>query len=147
MVEDQFINPVRADVFMMLCGERIGEGAARVVYECAYDPMMVVKIEAKSGSFQNVLEWNMWLDAESIPHAAQWLAPCVKISPCGIVLIQKKTTPAKKYPEQIPEWLTDTKRTNYGMIGKMFVCHDYGVNLMLRSGLSKRTRKVEWWDA
>ena len=146
MIEDDFINPLHSDVFRMLCGDHIGSGAGRHVYECAYDPSVVVKIETEAGSFQNITEWNLWRDAEFIPHAAAWLAPCIKISPCGIVLIQKKTTTPKKYPDKVPAWLTDTKRTNYGMIGKRFVCHDYGVNLMCNSGLSKRLRKVEWWD-
>ncbi|ABF63541.1 hypothetical protein TM1040_0808 [Ruegeria sp. TM1040] len=146
-VIDNFPRPVQGDVFRMLCGEMLGSGAAREVFECAYDPSLVVKIENAAGSFQNIAEWQMWWDAQHIPHAAEWLAPCVSISPCGIVLIQKRTTPAKRYPEKLPAWLTDTKRTNYGMIGKRFVCHDYGVHLMCNSGLSKRKRKVEWWDA
>jgi len=145
-VEDDFVDPIRGDLFRMLCGERIGKGTSREVYECAYDPRFVVKIESAPGSFQNVTEWNMWWDADRIPHAAEWLAPCVKISPCGIVLIQKRTKPAKNYPKKLPEWLTDTKRTNYGMIGRRFVCHDYGVNTMRNSGLSKHLRKVDWWD-
>lgn len=146
-LRENFASPVQSDVFRMLCGEHIGGGAAREVYVCAYDPDLVVKIENASGSFQNVAEWQLWWDAQHIQHSAEWLAPCVSISPCGIVLIQRRTKPAKRYPEKLPVWLTDTKRTNYGMIGKRFVCHDYGVHLMCNSGLSKRTRKVEWWDA
>jgi hypothetical protein len=147
MVHGDFISPLHSDVFRMLCGERIGRGKGREVYDCAYDPSLVVKIESGSGSFQNIIEWNTWGEAEYIPHAAAWLAPCIKISPCGIVLVQKKTMAAKNYPEKLPVWLTDTKRSNYGMIGRTFVCHDYGVNLMCNSGLSKRLHKTKWWDA
>ena len=146
MAAQEFISPLHSDVFRMLCGELIGAGSGRAVYNCAYDETAVVKIEEGAGSFQNVTEWNLWQDAADMPHASAWLAPCVKISPCGIVLIQKRTKPASKYPQTLPVWLSDTKRTNYGMIGRRFVCHDYGVHRMEHSGLSKRTRKVEWWD-
>lgn len=145
-VEQNFTSPVQTDVFRMLCGDHLGRGSAREVYECAYDPSLVVKIENRAGSFQNIAEWHVWQDAQFIEHAADWLAPCVKISPCGTVLIQRKTSPAKSYPERLPTWLTDTKRANYGLLGRRFVCHDYGVNLICNSGLSKRLRKVEWWD-
>lgn len=130
----------------MLCGDRIAAGSSRAVYQCAYDDGLVVKIENGAQSFQNIAEWQVWQDAQFMPHALDWLAPCVSISPCGLVLIQKKTEPAKRFPEKLPVWLTDTKRANYGMIGRRFVCHDYGTHLMCNSGLSKRLRKVEWWD-
>jgi len=147
MLDSHFAATVEKDVFAMLCGEFIGEGSGREVYACAYDDQLVVKIENGAQSFQNILEWSLWHDAQYIDHAKDWLAPCVRISPCGTVLVQKRTTPASKYPEKMPTWLTDTKRQNYGMIGKRFVCHDYGVNLMCNSGLSKRLRKVDWWDS
>lgn len=146
-LEHNFRNVAERDVFRMLCGHKLGSGSARQVYECAYNSDYVVKIEDRAESFQNVLEWHLWNDAEHMgTDVSKWLAPCVRISPCGVVLIQKRTQPAKKYPEKLPSWLTDTKRQNYGMIGSRFVCHDYGVNLMCNSGLTKRLRKVDWWD-
>lgn len=146
-LESNFRNVTERDFFRMFCGNKLGSGSARQVYECEYNPEYVVKIEDAAHSFQNVLEWNIWNDAQHMhPDIQKWLAPCVRISPCGIILIQKRTKPAKKYPEKLPSWLTDTKRQNYGMIGNRFVCHDYGVNLMCNNGLTKRLRKVEWWD-
>jgi len=145
--DEHFKATVEKDVFAMLCGDLLGNAASREVYDCAYDDQLVVKVENGAQSFQNILEWSLWNDAIHVPHAKIWLAPCVKISPCGVVLIQRKTTLAKKYPEKLPVWLSDTKRQNYGIIGGRFVCHDYGLNMVSNSGLSKRLKNVDWWDA
>lgn len=146
MIEGNFTTTVEKDVFQMLCGERIAEGSAREVFECAYDDSLVVKIENGAQSFQNITEWQLWHDAQFHTAASKWLAPCEKISPCGLVLIQRKTKPAKSFPDRLPVWITDTKRSNFGRIGGRFVCHDYGNHLVCNSGLSKRTRKVDWWE-
>lgn len=147
MLEEEFTTTIQKDLFRMMCGKQIGEGSARQVYDCAYDSSLVVKMENRAYSFQNVIEWNVWNDALSMPHARRWLAPCTKISACGTILLQKKTVKPVEYPDGLPVWLTDTKKQNYGLLDGEFVCHDYGVNLICNQGLSRRSRKVEWWDA
>ena len=145
--QEFFNNAVEADFFHIMCGEHIGTGASRDVYALVSDPNYVVKIETNAQSFSNIREWDLWQDALIMGEdRSNWLAPCERISSTGIVLIQKRTKPAKKYPEKIPVWMTDTKRSNFGMIGNKFVCHDYGNNLMCNSGLSKRLKKADWWD-
>lgn len=54
--------------------------------------------------------------------------------------------PPGSYPDRMPAFLTDMKRTNYGLIGKQVVCHDYGTNLLMQMGLTKRMKKADWWD-
>lgn len=51
------------------------------------------------------------------------------------------------YPAKVPAFLSDLKRTNYGMAGKFLVCHDYGTNLLFEHGMTTRLKKAEWWDA
>lgn len=142
-----FDNSISSDFFHLFAGGLIGRGQGREVYEHAFDPKLVIKIETGSGSFQNVMEWETWRDAAEMQNgASNWLAPCEAISPCGIVLVQRKTKPAKVYPDKVPCFLTDLKRGNFGMIGNRFVAHDYGVNLMCNEGLKLKMQKAEWWD-
>ena len=138
---------IQRDAFWLLCGKRIGGGMSRDVYECDIDPTWVVKVESLAGHFQNVWEWRVWERVRGTDFE-RYFAPCVHISPNGNVLIQRRTTLARpdEYPERLPVFLSDTKRSNYGLFDGRLVCHDYGTALMLEYGMTKRTRKVEWWD-
>lgn len=145
--DTNFLATVENDFFYFMCSELLGSGQSRDVYVFAHDPRWVVKIETGSQSFSNVREWDLWQDAQHMgPEVKDWLAPCKSISPCGTVLMQRRTKPAKVFPDKIPAWMTDTKRTNFGMIGKRFVAHDYGNHLVCNAGLTKRLVKVKWWD-
>lgn len=139
----------KADFIGLMLGRKLGGGMSRVVYECALDPNLVVKIEQRTGHFQNVVEWEMW-NALSGMKAAQWLAPCRTISACGTVLLQVRTTPARKgeLPERMPIWLTDFKQGNYGMLGGRLVCHDYGASgaILMSNAAGKRLQRADWWD-
>lgn len=136
---------VQRDLFNLLCYEQIGSGIARAVWRSKVLPNSVIKVEENAVSFQNIAEWQLW-EAVKDTEFAKWFAPCEWISANGAVLIQARTTPAAKYPDRLPVFLTDTKRANYGMHKGRFVCHDYGKHLMLENGMTKRERKVEWWD-
>ncbi len=136
---------VHREAFRLLADREIGRGIARIVYCSAILPDCVVKVEENAGSFQNVAEWQVW-EAVKGTEFAKWFAPCLHISSCGAVLIQARTKPALAFPDKLPVFLTDTKRANYGMLGKSFVCHDYGTHVMHTFGMSKRVRKVDWWD-
>ncbi len=107
--------------FRMLCDdELIGFGMSREVFNSPLFPDCVVKVEDGDKSFQNVIEWNTWLRVKGTKHS-KWFAPCVAISPCGAVLLQKKTLPVLKYPKKLPPFLGDTKTSNYGMYKSLFV--------------------------
>ena len=138
-------SAVHRDAFNLLCGERIGYGMSRATFECELNKDWVVKVEDSAGHFQNVVEWETWARVKGTP-ASRWFAECKWISPNGTVLIMERTRqPAPQdFPERMPIFLCDFKRSNYGMIGKFLVCHDYGTNLLFEHGMSKRQRKVEW---
>lgn len=144
-----FRNSVSRDFFNLMCGEKISHGMTRVVYECRVDPTKVIKFETGSGEFQNVIEWDTWLDMKN-GKAAKFLAPCHFISPCGTILIMERTfKPIKgyKWPKNMPAWFTDFKYQNFGMLGKRLVCHDYGTHRATSSWVdSVKTRKANWWD-
>lgn len=140
---------VKHELWRMVVGRELGHGSARYVYEHALDPTLVVKVETADGSFQNVKEWETWQFVHDTPHA-RWFAPCVAISPCGSVLLQRRTEPATSYPDELPNYLTDFKLGNYGMLTPedggepRFVCHDYGFTRIMLVGLTRRMARVSW---
>ncbi len=144
-VQAFFTNTINRDLLNLLTGKVINHGVARTVYECKLVPDTIVKIETRSKSFQNVLEWTFWNTWEDDKDIRRWLAPCVEISPCGTILIQKRTTPAplRCYPAKMPGFLTDMKRSNYGLYKGRLVCHDYG---LVVSSARLTMRKAHWWD-
>ncbi len=132
------------EAFWLLAHNRIGAGVAREVWDSRILIDSVIKVEETSRSFQNIAEWQVW---ESVKHTefAKWFAPCEHISPCGTVLVMAKTTPAHKYPDKMPVFLTDLKHANYGMYKGRLVCHDYGLHLLHELGMSNRMRKADWY--
>ena len=135
--------------YLILGEKRIGYGMSRDVYHCQINEDWVIKIETQAGGyFQNALEWRTWSQLQDTP-AAKWLAPCYHISDSGNILIQQRTIPLRKEeaPKTLPEWLSDTKLTNYGLYKGRVVCHDYGTNLLLNHGsFSKKMRKDIHWS-
>lgn len=148
---------IHREAFNLLVDDLIGRGMSREVYSSRLMPDCVIKVEDGAGSFQNIVEWETWLRVRDTPMS-HWFAKCKWISPTGQILIMERTRqPAlSEYPDKMPVFLCDLKRTNYGIstapnakTGKplhMFVCHDYGTNMLFEHGLSKRMRKAEWWD-
>lgn len=143
--ERYFGAGVQADVFDTLCGELLGEGAGRAVYANLLDPATVIKIETRGRSFQNIMEWELWQSQQYNPSAAKWLAPCVSISPSGIVLVQKRTEPIPKklLPKDVPAWATDLKQENWSLLNGKPVMHDYGITLLMDKA-SSRLKKADW---
>lgn len=134
------------EAFWLLCGDRIDYGMSRTVHACKFNREWVVKVETEASQFQNVMEWETWHRVKGTA-LAKWFAPCHYISDCGIILIQSRTRQPqdREYPGRMPVFFTDFKRTNYGLLGRRLVCHDYGTSLITEHGLSHRLRKVEWW--
>lgn len=138
---------ITRDLADILLGNKIGSGMSREVFECRIDKTLVVKIEQSSGSFQNVKEWEMWQEIQHIKELHRWFAPCVSISACGTVLLQKKAvTPYKKdYPKKVPKCIGDLKYQNFGMYNGKFVAIDYG-SLISSNGLRTGMKKADWWE-
>lgn len=147
MIDDiAFPTTAAKDLWSLVFGKKIGSGMSRVVYEYLPDPSYVIKEEKYVGHFQNVIEWEIWENVQYIPHIAKWFAPCLKISPNGMYLIQKKVTPAEanKYPKEIPYFFKDLKMDNYGLLNGKIVCCDYGTFLREDHFDTKRMKKVKW---
>lgn len=140
-------NSVLVDMASMLCGDLIAAGSQRSVYACRIRPDLVIKIETNARSFQNIEEYNTWNWIKDTDYA-KWFAPVEFVSSCGILIMQKRTEPGPMlgYPSKMPAFFTDMKYQNFGWLGKQMVCHDYGINLLRNDGLTKRMRKVRWWD-
>lgn len=144
-----FTTTISRDLLDLICGKLLGSGLGRQVFEFSPDPTKVIKIEMSSRSFQNVIEWETWKDLKDSP-SGKFLAPCHSIAPCGTILIMERTHKPHvnfKWPERMPSFLTDFKRTNYGLIGKRLVCHDYGTNAAVYNlKNSKATGRADWWN-
>lgn len=133
------------DAFNLLCGDKIGEGIHRTVYECRIRPDLVVKVEnADFRYFANILEHKFWSDHQYYDKVARWLAPCETLSPDGRVSLQKRADPLRStdtLPEKVPGFLTDLKRENFGWLGGRLVCLDYAMFVM---SPNVRLKKAHW---
>lgn len=131
------------EVFRTVCGHKIGKGCYREVWSCTFDPTIVIKLERDSRSFCNVQEWENWQELQYQDNVKDWLAPCVEISPCGSVLLQKRVKPLseKELPSKLPAFLTDIKPGNYGWYEDRIVCCDYP---SLICTWPSKTTKVDW---
>jgi hypothetical protein len=134
---------IHRETFWMLVDERLGGGMSRSVWSSKVLPDMVVKVEDAAEHFQNVVEWETWQRVKGTAYE-RWFAPCEAISPCGAVLLMARTKPAARYPDKMPAFLCDFKRTNYGVYKGRVVCHDYGTNMLFENGMTKRMWKANW---
>jgi hypothetical protein len=143
-VWDCFGTTLNREFFHLIVGQTLGAGEFRIVFEHLHRDDLVLKFETHAQSFQNIAEWDFWNDNKKNKRVAQWLAPCEFISPCGIILAMKKTirpVPAD-YPKTVPEFLTDLKRTNFGMYEGRLVAHDYG---LYNVNAPTKRKKAKWW--
>jgi hypothetical protein len=134
-----------AEFESLFLGKKLGEGMSRKVYACRTDSALVIKIERRAGYFQNIREWETWNELQ-YTAAAKWLAPCIDISSCGTILLQKRAQPIreKELPKQMPVFLCDFKLANFGVLEGRVVCCDYGTNLTISQAAGKRMKKVKW---
>lgn len=151
-------NTTFQQAYDLLCDQLLGYGMSRQVFSSKLLPDCVIKVEEDAGKFQNVVEWETWLRVRNTPYSSHFAA-CRWISNNGSILIMERTRPPgiNEYPEEMPVFLCDFKRTNYGMSqlpapksnkpGNHFVCHDYGTSMIFEHGMTKRLKKVEWYDA
>lgn len=123
-------NPkISLELFDAILGDFIGSGCSREVFQHPYEKNWVVKVENGGMSGDNFSEYNVWQSVKYTENA-KWFAPCEYISPNGMILIQRKTSPLygatkNKIPEKIPWFFTDLHCKNFGWIGKQMVAHDY----------------------
>lgn len=124
---------VYLEAFNLLCGNKIGEGIHRKVFACKLRPELVVKVEDDDYRyFANVLEMRFWNDNEYYEKVSSWLAPCEYLSPDGRILLQRRCDPipsSMKMPTKVPSFLTDLKRSNFGLYKGKIVSLDYALNI------------------
>lgn len=149
---DYFETTIAQDFFDLFCGNKIGVGISRHVYEHRLDKSCVVKIDVATDMFQNVIEWSTWDTVKEAKTISAWFAPCVAISPCGTVLLQKRAADVSidelRKIKRVPEMLrSDLKPANWGRIGERIVCRDYGLyRTIITHGVTTKTVKAEWYD-
>ena len=126
-------TPVITDLITSLCGEHLGTGVFREVYDYNLDDKYVIKIEPENTNC-NIIEYMIWNEVKGLINNSEWVkkwfAPVKWISPNGRILVMRKTIDCgekkKPLPEKIPAFFWDVKLDNFGWIGNDFVCHDYG---------------------
>lgn len=130
------------------CGELIGEGVHRDVYILKHDDKWVVKIERdmSAGNFTNAMEWRNYVNHKDYIGFGEYLAPIIAINETGQFMIQRRAERVidgckKHFPTHIPNWFTDTKKANFGWIGKQFVCFDYPFLI----APAFRMKKAKYW--
>jgi hypothetical protein len=137
---------VYEDLFNLFCGNLLGQGIHRSVFECKLRDDLVVKVEKQDPlrNFSNIFEMQLWDDNQYCKEIAKWLAPCEFLSPDGRVLLQKKCSPVPydyKLPLNMPTFLTDLKRENFGILNGNLVCVDYAIYL---ADLNHKPKKADW---
>lgn len=151
-IHTEFLDLFKNDWFLLsdltdlFIGASIGTGCSRSVFDFNLNPNWVVKID-RSGQFDNVSEWDIWNNLKANKEYAKFLAPCHYLSSCGRVLIQERTYPIvkDKLPTEIPDFLSDFKIQNWGMIGDRAVCHDYANHSFFNAGKIGMS-KPDWWS-
>lgn len=136
------------DLKNLVFGKALGFGIHRKVGTWKIDETLVIKCAVECPNI-NILEeeiWQMVKDTE----IGKWFAPCIAISPCGMFLLQKRTEPRQRseYPKQIPSFFGDMKYSNFGWIGKQFVCHDYAgyISTSMCHKWNGKLKKAYWWE-
>lgn len=146
-IEDMLDNHIVLYEFLRcMTGDLIGEGCYRYVFDNPFNSKQVIKIDMGETN-SNVIEWYLWDTIKLIPDLAKWFAPCVKMSPCGRVLIMDKAETSKgldSFPKKIPSFFMDVKTQNFGFINKQMVCIDYGLNLLYVTGEKYKMVDGKW---
>src|SRR6267154_323177 len=109
-VRSYFINVISQDLLSLVVGDVISVGSTRTVYR-ATEASKVVKFETIERRFQNIMEWETWQIVKDTKYKL-WFAPCVDISPCGTILVQKfcRDLEDRELLDEIPAFFADVKR-------------------------------------
>lgn len=136
------------DAMDLLCGDLIGEGETRKVYDFSVIPGYVIKVERDYSKFRNQMEFQAWESVCAVHSVGKWFAPILKMSASGRFLIMEKTRRPERHEwaKKLPWYLTDRKRENFGISLKsgLFVAHDYGHHNLHEHGMVNNMTKVNW---
>lgn len=141
---------IAADLIRSLCGDIIGVGAYRIVYEyggmtAGAETQYVMKFSPDERA--NQLEFNTWEYVHGT-EMEKWFAPCLWISPCGHFMVQKRVRPVKegdKLPSMLPAFFSDVKKSNFGWLKGKLVCHDYQfIGKAVKLSFKAKKQKAIW---
>lgn len=136
------------DLANLACGQVIGRGVYRTVFECRFNPAWVLKHDTQE-NHSNIFEHSMWSELQGT-ELEKWLAPIEWVSADGFWLVQHRTEPLRRadLPKRIPAIFCDLKLTNWGMLDGRPVCHDYGNSLLysLARDHGAELVKARWMD-
>lgn len=143
---DKTTKPAMKEFLECFAGRLLARGTTRDVFVCKFDDAYVIKVQ-KPFETQNAVEVAIWDRVKDTPSVAKWFAPVAMRSSSMRVIVQRRTMPLLRPPKLIPEFLTDRKVQNYGLLGKQVVCHDYGLLGMNMVAPGKfKMEPAEWWD-
>lgn len=147
---DYLVNrpEIGMEIINFVCGDLIGQGCYRDVFEYNLDDKFVVKICRENDASDNYVEWRIWNSVKYTTDGTKdWFAPCEWISTNGRVLLQRRTQPLstkeKLIPEKIPAYFTDVKAANFGWIGNKLVAHDYSHCLEKFGSFATNRKKMQ----
>lgn len=128
-----------------ICGDKIGGGCYRVVYDLRFDSRYVVKIEPhpQQGNFANALEWFNFINYQGSPLGSH-LCPILCISEDSQILIMRKArqaTSKEGLPKRLPAAFTDLKIENWGWIGDKPYIFDYPLLIA-----DQDERRAKYWS-
>lgn len=104
-----------------MLGQFIAKGQYREVYYLEYDNNYVVKKEIRRSKSYNLKEYRTFLYLVK-KDWAHWVAPCFLL---GEFIIMPYCKKPKKWPKEIPCFLRDAHKKNFGIYQNKFVCIDY----------------------
>lgn len=105
-------------LFASLMGLTVGTGSSRVVLEYVGQPDRVIKVGYRNPPIANWTEWNLWLQVENDPTLASVFGRCFAMSASGKFLVMERLTDltdAQAANRLCPPWVTDKKRTAFGV--------------------------------
>jgi hypothetical protein len=125
-------KPIYKDAFNLLCGDKLGEGSFRTVYECRLRPDLVVKVSNPSAwrDPHNTLEAQFWADYKYHKVIGKWLAPIHFVSPDTRIILMERAMSFfdTELPVKVPACFQDVKPSNFGRLSDgRIVCVDYAL--------------------
>lgn len=124
-----------------MLGEYISKGQYREVFYFSESRNYVVKRNIRKGRSYNAKEYKsfLYLVEKGWSH---WVAPCYLIDD---YLVMAYCSRPKKWPKEIPSFLRDAHKNNFGIYQGRFVCIDYPVLNEIKGEVEMV--KPRWVDA
>lgn len=144
ILHDEIIG---TEFFNFVCGDLLGSGISRYVFEYKLDKKYIVKVEYSNYN-ANSAEHLIWGQIEYVQKVSKWFAPIKHLTCCGRVMLQRKCQTEiayDEYPKQVPVFFTDLKYQNWGMMDGRMVCFDYAGTLLLDLRTDYKLKNAKWW--